>query len=204
MEHNEKLLGKKKGIVSDRITDLEDSLSFSKDYEMVIHPPTLEEMERTDETELMKELEYLNSSFRGKNKSEFYNELTNFCQKNFKETSTNLRNRTSALQFNKMFHEPAQNVLPKPYSSSSKNDNKINLFENDILNFSTLASSNESKTELDHLINQNLIVSDEVLKIMLIGDKGVGKTTFLDYVMNSVNCKINKQIYAPTTWYKIY
>ena len=51
------------------------------------------------------------------------------------------------------------------------------------------------KTNLENIINQNLIITDEVIKMIIIGDKGVGKSLFVNKLCEIKNISQN---YEPT------
>jgi hypothetical protein len=90
---------------------------------------------------------------------------------------------------------------------SKENSEKFSKFESiDSINSSSLGFSlegNESygdkktlqKSKLENIISQNLIVSDETLKIIIVGDKFTGKTTFVD---NFCEGKILSERYEET------
>jgi transcriptional regulator with PAS, ATPase and Fis domain len=60
-------------------------------------------------------------------------------------------------------------------------------------NFSTFYT-NGSET---NIFKQNLEISEETLKLLVIGEKGIGKTLFIDKLIHS-DCGTKQQPYVPT------
>ena len=93
----------------------------------------------------------------------------------------------------------------------SYNSSKNSTFSNSesVLNFDCINNDNSHvkanslsliktgfpKSNIENIISQNLIISDEVIKIIIIGEKGVGKTLFINKLCDSKNIS---QIYEPT------
>lgn len=73
---------------------------------------------------------------------------------------------------------------------------KTNISNNNPL--SNLPSANDAKYNLENFISQNLIISDEVIKIITVGDRGVGKSLFVNKFCENIDVNSN---YEPTQWY---
>jgi hypothetical protein len=91
------------------------------------------------------------------------------------------------------FESQSTNFMSGHYDDSNFNINSINselsefsTLENSAFNLETknplsnLSYVDLPKSNLENLISQNLIITDEVVKIIIVGDKGVGKTLFIN------------------------
>lgn len=63
-------------------------------------------------------------------------------------------------------------------------------------NFNEGWESQRSRNSIDNLITQNLVISEEILKLIVIGDKGSGKSLLIDKV--SSNNTLKDMPYEPT------
>jgi hypothetical protein len=70
-------------------------------------------------------------------------------------------------------------------------ENVLEIFKNKNNDFKT------ERSEFD-LIQQNLIIYDEIMKVMLVGDKAVGKTSFLSIL--GYNVKDGKETFPPENY----
>lgn len=91
-------------------------------------------------------------------------------------------------------------------SDSSRNDQilkdslnlKMSMSKNS-LDANTLSYEN---SQMEAIINQNVINFEQILKLIVIGDKSVGKTLFIDRFICDENVKTNvNKIFVPTEWY---
>lgn len=105
------------------------------------------------------------------------------------------------------FESQSTNFMSEDYENSSLtfniesfNDNidQISAFNIHDKNnpLSKISKCNFNKFDLETLINQNLIITDEVVKIVVIGDKAVGKTLFANKFCEKP-CQVN--CYEPTS-----
>jgi hypothetical protein len=89
--------------------------------------------------------------------------------------------------------------------NSDSPSNEQNLRDSLNLKMSMSKNSTEANTlsfensQMEALINQNVIDFEHILKMIVIGDKGVGKTSFIDRFVSDDNHK--HKILGPTEWY---
>jgi len=109
--------------------------------------------------------------------NKFESQSTNFMSENYDDSSLNFK-----------------------IESINENTDKISAFNIHDKNnpLSKLPKNNFNKFDLENLINQNLIITDEVLKIVIIGDEAVGKTLFINKFCKKPYDIIN---YEPTIRY---
>lgn len=122
-------------------------------------------------------------SFNCENSSsnKFESQSTNFMSGNDDDSNFNINSATSGLS-----------VVSTPGNSAFNIENKSHI--------STFSGVNIPKSNLENIISQNLIISDEVVKIITVGDKGVGKTLFVDKFCDSV---FHSKNYEPTIRYNL-
>lgn len=145
---------------------------------MTIKPYTLEEQERVEEEELANNFHNLNLSFKEKDTNEFINSLTYLSKdSNF-------------------------GFFPK----YSRTENAIRPFSfNSIDNFSFEKLSNVSTNDggndllMPSFLLQNLEIFEDVLKVIVLGDKCSGKSLLITKLLNKA--KLN---YIPTTSLEIH
>ena len=144
------------------------------------------EREIYEEETLIKTVENLSYSIKNKDKKFFLQNLTIL-----NNSTVNLNNfeRTCVRQ-------------NSPKRTSSFNNFDIQNVESSKYNISSLLEncSTRSSNTLEKIICQNLEVTDEKIKIMVIGDKHVGKSLLISKFMN--NFKVLKNLtYSPTERY---
>jgi hypothetical protein len=165
---------------------------------MTIIEPTIEEKQRHDESELLKSIENMNKNFRifrdqnlGKNKDNIiYNdEYQGLCGTklingyNYMEApENNIHNNLNSQLLNSEYTEEHFNKFLNYQNISpmiSKNSTEPN----------TLCNSDMSNMEA--FMSQNLINFQDILKLIVIGDKSVGKTLFVNRFVNDFDSPTN-------------
>lgn len=156
---------------------------------MSVIEPTIEEKQRHDESELIKTIENMNKNFRifrdqnlGKNKENTNDEYQGLsgtklvCGYNYIEApENNNENNINSQFYNSEFAEENYNRFFNYQNISpmiSKNSTEPN----------TLCNSDMSNMEA--FMSQNLINFQDILKLIVIGDKSVGKTLFVNRFVN--------------------
>jgi flagellar biosynthesis GTPase FlhF len=129
---------------------------------MTLKQPTLLEQERMDEERLLKDIDEVNQTLKGNNKKKLFDAVSKLM--------VNDNNLVGMIRENKRSHSfDTMETFRIGISSST----------NGLSDASTALGSKESYTE--NILTQNLVL-EEVLKLIVIGDKGVGKTTFIEKV----------------------
>ncbi len=158
---------------------------------MILKEPTLQELQQEDEDKLLSKIENMNQLYKNNLKDEFisaasdlYNsqispsDLKNLGNKRFNVLDTPEESESDFLYCNKKdqlgSHEP---TISK--SDMCKNMN----VDSENLDCSATASTNFS----ENIILQNLYVPCETLKIIVIGDKAVGKSHFINKLNDESN-----------------
>lgn len=165
-----------------------DSLDCLSDFSLSNSPQKLENFFINNEFDN----DLIDNSLRSIRKHESFNLSENLSSNKFESQSTNFmseNNDNTSLNF----------II------ESLNDNleKISAFNIDNKNIqsSENAKTNSKKFDLENLINQNLIITDEVVKIVIIGDEAVGKTLFLNKFSDK---PYDAKIYEPTVRYYLF
>jgi len=140
---------------------------------------------------LLDSLEKLNISYKNKD-NEFMGHVTDFQKENaFSMSKTDI----SIFQISEFSKREINNNIKKQNSTeiSRMQNTKISDISENSYNFincdNTLTTSFSCFSEIDNIITKNIDFSDEVLKLLVIGDKMAGKTTFVNNVL-----QLNKQI----------
>ena len=141
---------------------------------MKIRETTLEEQEKIEEDELQKHVRNLNNFYKGNDKEEFINTLTNLNKG----------------LINSLISIDNDDHLSIKRNFSSNSFENLHLFNNSFLNLSNL-STNDSNFQ--SLIHQNLELFEDVIKIMVIGDNHTGKSFLISQLLSH-----NKHQYMPT------
>ncbi len=140
--------------------------------QLIFLKPTLEEQEKIDEEKLLKELEVMNETFKNNKKQNIMDALS------------------------ELYNKESLN------SPNSKNDSLGSTNTGSAYITSTVQDSSTDKFLIpegkENLIIQNLKISDEVLKFIIIGDKSVGKS----YLIRKL-CDMTNMVYSPTRRYII-
>lgn len=149
---------------------------------MNLRENTLEELEKLEEEELLKNVRNLNYFYRDNDKEEFLNILTNL--------NKNLLNSYLINDLNEKQYTPKRH-----FSSNSVENLDLNLLNNSNLNLSDV-STNDSNFE--SLILQNLELFEDVIKIMVVGEKNTGKSSLISQLLSH-----QKSHYFPTKYLEI-
>ncbi len=161
-------------------------------------------MEKIDEEKLLLHLESLNTSFKNKNKKDFimtvtdlYSEESNLNSINFNIQPKNLGEKTKrSFSFDTFENINLNNFLSLKHKNEEKNTiNNSNGLSSISTNFTNTIPCSTVKNSFENIISQNLIVSDELIKLILVGDKSVGKTLFINKIMQDNDNNIS---YIPT------
>jgi hypothetical protein len=145
---------------------------------MTIKPCTLEEQERVEEEELANNFHNLNLSLKEKDTDEFIHSLTHLS-------------KDSNFGFFPKYSRAAETI--RPFSLNS------------IDNFSFEKLSNVSTNDcvddikMQSFLLQNLEIFEDVLKVMVLGDKCSGKSLLISKLLNK-----GKNNYFPTTSLEIH
>lgn len=140
---------------------------------------SLEEQEKNEELELLNNLNNLNTFYKEKDKDEFLNSLTNLSKSNL-----------SSHDFISLHDK--QSKKKRHFSMNSLESLDVTL--NDCL---SVKSTNENS--LESLILQNLELYEDVLKIMVIGEKYSGKSCLISRLISSP-----VHSYFPTKYLEIH
>jgi len=135
---------------------------------------------------------------------EIENEDNHYCLQSIKKPVSLILSEN--LSYNK-YESQSTNFMSEKYDESSLNFNiesindntdKISAFNIHHKNnpLTKLPKGNFNKLNLENLINQNLIITDEVVKIVIIGAEAVGKTLFINKFCEK-DCDI--YTYEPTS-----
>jgi hypothetical protein len=126
---------------------------------MALKVPSLLEQEKLDEERLLKEIEAVNQTLRAGIKDKLYGAVSKLLTGDDRLSGVTRRS----------FSFDAMESFKNGISGS-----------NGLSDTSTAFGSRESLTD-GNIITQNLQI-EEVLKIIVVGDKGVGKSLFIDKV----------------------
>ena len=167
------------------------SVKIMNNLQLSIIEPTIEEREKEDEINLLGAIENLNKR-----------KLKNRPERNF-DTFSYLENFNSDLQI--LISNEALQL--KNQDSSSKEE-----ISKDFLNLKISLSKNSTEdntfsfenSQIEAIVSQNFINFEHIFKLIVIGDKAVGKTLFVDRFVSDRNPKKQEnKSYVPTEWYLI-
>lgn len=159
-----------------------------------------------EEEKLLINLEELNSSFKYKDKKKFIETISNLYNQNAdvncEISKENLRGNKSKLDNStskrSLSYDQMENIDFKIKNDKNNNNESYNSnLEDCISTFATSKNNNESnktndnshltpsknKNNIENLINQNLNMCFEQLKLIVIGDKQVGKTSLINKIL---------------------
>ena len=178
MNKNEIMQKKQKksklSILAEKIKKDDDNLACNKTFIIEERPLTMLEQEKLEEETLIITIENLASSLRNNDEEEFIRNLCVLNKSNGnKYSNTNHFKRTTAPNF---FEKININMVKSNMSCNLDN-----------------CSTNASNTFL--LLSQNLEVAEEKIKIMVLGEKHVGKTNLISIMTNN---HISNTGYLPT------
>jgi hypothetical protein len=172
---------------------------------MTIREPTLSELEQIEEEKLFEVIDTMNASFKNKDKSQFMSAISdiysgcgvinnqNHHSKMLQEQNNSLLSKSSKRSFS---FDTMENVDFPSINLSLNNKESLSSMSTMHQSNSTQFSQNVNK--LENIIKQNLIFSEEIVKIILIGDKGVGKSRFIEKMFGEEELR-NSLNYQPTT-----
>jgi GTPase SAR1 family protein len=162
--------------------------SITSQYTMTIRENSLEEREKLEEEALSNNLHNLNHSYKQKDTNKFLNSLTSLS----KDTNFNFYNK----------HYFNENNLTRPFSFNSIDNFNFdfNVINNNSQSYSNV-STNEAENEaiVSEIIMQNLEIFEDVIKVMVIGDKCSGKSLLVSKLLSR-----GKMNYIPTKNLEIY
>jgi hypothetical protein len=159
--------------------------------------PTIEEKQRLDEKELLDTIENMNKNYQkifnqSKNKENYDpNELEG---KEFSmRCGSQLEHDLSVNQFSQGINylDRERDGLPMNISPMIS---KLSTGPN------TLSSENSDFSNMEAFLNQNLINFEDIIKLIVIGDKSVGKSLFVNKFISdsSDESELNLSKYTPT------
>jgi hypothetical protein len=151
----------------------------------------IEEREKADELNLLGAIENLN-------KRKFKSRL----EKNF-NTFSYLENINSDLQI-LISNEALQLKNQDPSSKEEIPKDSLNL-KISLSKYSTEDNTfSFGNSQIEAIVSQNFINFEHIFKLIIIGDKAVGKTLFIDRFVSDPNQnKEEYKTYVPTEWYLI-
>jgi hypothetical protein len=168
---------------------------------MTLRELTFEEKQKQEEENLLLYLDNMNKSFKNKNKKEFVSAVTDLfisnigkendgfinqiqgqsncqchAQKSLKSKRSHSFDNLEGIEYD--FNYKVRKSLRNPSKKQAldpSNEDKQSMESSISTNF-TFNSMNSSNSKIENLILQNLSMTDETIKLIIIGDKGVGKT----------------------------
>lgn len=167
-----------------------DCLGTDRVFNILEKEKTLEELEQIDEANLMNRLDDMNMSFKNKNKKNFLIAVSDLLSENTK-TFNFLHKSKRSFSFDSI-ENISLNINLQEYGLDSFNSISSGLNFTNSINSSM--STNFSNYTIENILKQNLIVTDRIIKLIIVGDKAVGKTLFAKKLFN---CNIDKN-YEPT------
>jgi hypothetical protein len=164
---------------------------------MTIIEPTIEEKQLIDEKELLKTIDNMNRNYQiifnqSKNKENYDpNDLEgkefSMCFESQFEGNININKFSPGIKFIDGSRDSLSLNISPMISKLSTGPNTLSLENSDFSN-------------MEVFLNQNLINFDDIIKIILIGDKGVGKSLYVNRFTSDSNDErgIDLSKYTPT------
>lgn len=115
-----------------------------------------------------------------------YKSVDSICNK-FESQSTNFMSDNN--------FESSFSMIINSINENSNFNSAFSLQENNNSGFSNFSNCILPNSNLENILNQNLIISEDVIKIIVVGDKAVGKSFFVNKFCEN-NCISN--VYEPT------
>ena len=171
---------------------------------MVIKPPSLCELEKIEEDKLLLHLESLNLSYKNRNKKDFVSALTDII---YDTTSPGLVTEGDKGKSMDSFLNLKSQKARRSHSVDNAEDLEYDLklkskFLDNGTSISSSASTHSQSNKIENIICQNLNFTDQSLKLIIIGDKAVGKTKFINNLceenVREVKINENHKEYIPT------
>jgi hypothetical protein len=140
----------------------EDQLGITNTFTMTENNLSMED----EETLLLNSLENLNISYKKRDKEQFLENVSNFYYSSKDRLKMDL---TTAYSYQ------SENKICRSFTQDSLN----------IMDFDELTLSLDNPITTDPMLTQNIKLTDEVMKIILIGDDCVGKTLLIEKLINA-------------------
>ena len=171
--------------------DSDNMLSGASNYTIALKQQSLAEMEQEEEMELCKAIKDINIEYKMQSKHEHSSSGSDFDDSSEEENEDNIAN--TEFDLSPMDIKGKKNIMNKKNSNGSENSfhssNTLSTFSNTYL-----------QEDKESFISQNLIVYDELVKLIVIGNKSVGKSLFIKKLSNeemngpTMTLEINKTI----------
>ena len=171
--------------------DSDNMLSGASNYTISLKQQSLAEMEQEEEMELCKAIRDINIEYKMQSKHERSSSGSDFDNSSEEENEDNIAN--TEFDLSPMYNKGKKGNVTEKNSNGSENSfhssNTLSTFSNTYL-----------QEDKEIFISQNLIVYDELLKLIVIGNKSVGKSTFIKKLINeesngpTMALEINKTI----------
>lgn len=153
-------------------------------------------MEQEEEIELCKTIKNINLKYKEQNQA-----LSNHSNKN--QQSFSSENSYDFANSSEEENEDKNNnnddidlsALDTNKNSKSTQNKNSNGSDYSFHSSNTLSTFSNTVVQDESFISQNLIVYDELIKLIVIGNKGAGKTLFIKKIMN----EDTNNSYIPTT-----
>ena len=155
-----------------------DDLSVFTNFELKEKELTLVEQEQHDHNKIMSTIENLNLSFKNKDKSMFLEGLSKLCNVKSKQMDD-----TTLLVDNKIKRSLSFDAI----ESAEYEQQFLNKINHSLTNSQALCNASTDVNSIQSLILQNLETFHQTLKIIVIGDKCVGKSLFISKLIQGDN-----------------
>jgi hypothetical protein len=158
--------------------DADDNLGVTETFCITENTQTMEDEEET----LMNSINNISQSIRNRDR------------RSFLEGVSNIYLSQRAFNLNQTQSSPISNKISRSFSSDSMN---IIDFEN--IYPSTMPHTNDILINVilnDPILSQNIKLTDEVIKIIVLGEESIGKTLFIDQVINNAGSRRKLSGYA--------
>lgn len=159
---------------------------------MTIIEPTIEEKQLIDEKELLKTIDNMNRNYQ-----KIFNQSKN--KENY--DPNDLEGKEFSMCFDSQFEG---NINVNKFSSGikfidgSRDGNSLSLNISPMISTGPNTLENSDFSNMEVFLNQNLINFDDIIKIIVIGDKGVGKSLYVNRFTSDVERDIDLGKYTPT------
>jgi len=144
-------------------TNLNDCLSSGNDFSLQEKPKSLFELEQDEEEKLSETISRLEYSLKHKDRAEFVENIIKLRSEHDKDSPSK-----TSFKF----------TVPKRTTSFDTAEG-IDLSRSNVSSFLENCST-QSSSSFHQIISQNVEVVDNKIKLMALGDKGVGKSLFVD------------------------
>ena len=157
-------------------------------------------MEKIEEENLLRNLAEMNYSYNTNDKKNFMASISNLCSRNVKlkliqsksvEKIHQTEEKTKRSFSHDFLDHPDLNMESLARKLEETTGHESSQTNSSISTNYTMSFN----LKCDHIISQNLVLAKETLKLIIIGDKGVGKTCLSDSLSKN---RINRKAYEPT------